>query len=47
MQEWKINEENINVTSKLERECELIKQEIESERIAFRNKIKALENFIG
>jgi hypothetical protein len=46
LQPWKIKEE-VESLIKYEKECELIKQEIENEKIIFRNKIKIIENYIG
>ena len=47
LEEWRIKEENMDHFSKMERECDIIKQEIESERIAFRNKVRTIEHYLG
>jgi hypothetical protein len=37
----------MNHLAKLEKECKIIQQEIENERLVFRNKIKIVENYLG
>ena len=47
LEEWRIKEENIDHFTKLEKECEIVKREIEQEKIAFRNKVRTIEHYLG
>lgn len=47
IQEWKLKDQDINLTEKLSKEYVLIKQEVQNEKQMFKNKLKVFEAIIG
>ena len=47
IQEWKLKDQDINLTEKLSKEYVLIKQEVQNEKQMFKNKLKVFEATIG